>query len=170
MFSFWSTGGFSSSVYWLCSTLGDKPDSPHLFRIWNTSCGTVVIDPTGCYSPNFTCFFQSHVIHITPPYYHIIIRTLEYNKLSSTSQAKNYQNGSHKEEFFNRGCYFLNLSLDIMTKRQQSMTNSTFFLIYHDISSNSHYPAELHVITPIYIMRKPQHLSSITTYRICRWL
>ena len=50
------------------------------------------------------------------------------------------------------------------------MTNSTFFLIYHDISSNSHYPAELHVITPIYIMRKPQHLSSITTYRICRWL
>lgn len=29
------------------------------------------------------------------------------------------------------------------------MTNSTFFLIYHDISSNSHYPAELHVITPI---------------------
>lgn len=26
------------------------------------------------------------------------------------------------------------------------MTNSTFFLIYHDISSNSHYPAELHVI------------------------
>ena len=46
------------------------------------------------------------------------------------------------------------------------MTNSTFFLIYHDISSNSHYPAELHVITPIYIMRKPQHLSSITTYRI----
>ena len=170
MFSSWLPGRFSPPIQWLRSILWDKPDGSHFFRSWDTSCGTVVIYPTGCYSPNLACFFQSHVIHTAPPYCHIIIRTLEYNKLSSTSQAKNYQNGSHKEEFFNRGCYFLNLSLDIMTKRQQSMTNSTFFLIYHDISSNSHYPAELHVITPIYIMRKPQHLSSITTYRICRWL
>ena len=170
MFSSWLPGRFSPPIQWLRSILWDKPDGSHFFRSWDTSCGTVVIYPTGCYSPNFACLFQSHVIHITSPYYHIIIRTLIFNKLSSTSQAKNYQNGSHKENSLIVAAIFWIYHLTLWQRGDNLWQTLLSFLIYHDISSNSHYPAELHVTTPIYIMRKPQHLSSTTTYRICHWL
>ena len=53
------------------------------------------------------------------------------------------------------------------------MTNSTFFLIYHDISSNSHYPAELHVITPTIKLRlkawQPAASFSISKPKLLEW-